>query len=52
MWIALNDAFLSIVAHRDRSDVLLVRALLSVYAMAIARPCGESRVRVRRSPLP
>lgn len=26
MWIFLNDAFLSIVAHRDRPDDLLVRA--------------------------
>lgn len=26
MWIFLNNAMLSIVAHRDRDDVLLVRA--------------------------
>lgn len=26
MWIILNDAFVSIVAHRDKPDVLLVRA--------------------------
>lgn len=26
MWICLNDAFLSIVAHRDKPGVLLVRA--------------------------
>lgn len=26
MWVFLNDAFLSIVAHRDKPDVLLVRA--------------------------
>lgn len=26
MWIALPDAFLSIVAHRDKPSVLLVRA--------------------------
>jgi hypothetical protein len=26
MWIFLNNAFLSIVAHRDKPDLLLVRA--------------------------
>lgn len=26
MWLFLNDAFLSVVAHRDRPDDLLVRA--------------------------
>lgn len=26
MWLYLNDAFLSVVAHRQRPDVLLVRA--------------------------
>ena len=26
MWIFLNDSFLSVVAHRDRPDDLLVRA--------------------------
>ncbi len=26
MWVCLSDAFLSIVAHRDRPDDLLVRA--------------------------
>jgi hypothetical protein len=26
MWVYLNDAFLSIVAHRDNAEVLLVRA--------------------------
>jgi len=28
MWIALNDSFVSIVAHRERADKLLVRARL------------------------
>ena len=28
MWIALNDSFISIVAHRERADKLLVRARL------------------------
>lgn len=26
MWITLNDAFVSVVAHRDKPDILLVRA--------------------------
>jgi hypothetical protein len=26
MWICLNDAFFSVVAHRDKPNVLLVRA--------------------------
>jgi hypothetical protein len=28
MWVALNNAFLSIVAHRAKPDILLVRARL------------------------
>lgn len=26
MWVFLNNSFLSIVAHRDKPDVLIVRA--------------------------
>ncbi|MFN2317393.1 MAG: hypothetical protein ABR551_11870 [Gemmatimonadales bacterium] len=35
MWICLNDSFLSIVAHRDEPDSLLVRARLEGHLEAI-----------------
>lgn len=34
-WIVLNDAFLSIVAHRDLPDALLVRARASGHIEAV-----------------
>lgn len=35
MWICLNDSFLSIVAHRDEPDSLLVRARVAGHIEAV-----------------
>jgi hypothetical protein len=35
MWIFLNDAFLSVVEHRDDPDMLLVRARCSGHIEAV-----------------
>jgi hypothetical protein len=41
MWVFLNDAFLSIVAHRTKPDTLLVRARLKG---DIERTFGQAKV--------
>jgi hypothetical protein len=45
MWIALNDAYLSIVSHPKRSDLLLVRARLKGDIEAVF-----PRAKVHRTP--
>jgi len=47
MWIYLREAFLSIVAHRDKRDTLLVRARL---AGDIERAFPHLAVKVKRTP--
>lgn len=47
MWVFLREAFVSIVAHRDKPGVLLVRARL---AGDIERAFAGYRFKVRRTP--
>jgi hypothetical protein len=48
MWIFLNNSFLSIVAHHDRPDLLLVRARVPG---DIQRVFGKGKVKIERTPL-
>lgn len=47
MWVFLNEAFVSIVAHRDKSDTLLVRAR---FAGDLARLFPDRARQVKRTP--